>query len=240
MYRIDNTSAASTKPSYGSAGTEAFFQDTDPSGGTVVPAWWANQIQEELRAVVVAGGLTPTKSNDAQVLAAINALIAAAITAAAASLTPQQYQVGDLFYTTRSGNPSSLLGYGTWALYGAGRVGVCVDTTDPDFATVGLTGGRKFIPCDGWNNSDGTVSQKSNQYLWGERGSTDGPASPDPAAGNLEAGRLIIASGKKEEEEGLESLAYAGARAGASNTPRDSNVSNLQPFITEYHWLRTA
>jgi hypothetical protein len=31
------------------------------------------------------------------------------------------YAVGDLYITTRAGNPATLLGYGTWAAFGDGR-----------------------------------------------------------------------------------------------------------------------
>jgi hypothetical protein len=44
-----------------SPGTEGYFTNGNPGGGipaTEVPDWWLNMVQEELRAVVVAGGLT--------------------------------------------------------------------------------------------------------------------------------------------------------------------------------------
>ena len=44
--------------------------------GTILPAWWLNQIQAELLAVVRAGGLTPNKAQRNQVLAALQKLIA--------------------------------------------------------------------------------------------------------------------------------------------------------------------
>ena len=47
----------------------------------------------------------------------------------------QTYKVGDLYLTTNSGNPSSLLGYGNWERYGEGRaiVGVSSRESDPDW-----------------------------------------------------------------------------------------------------------
>lgn len=44
--------------------------------GTILPAWWLNQIQAELLEVVRAGGLTPNKAQRNQVLAALQKLIA--------------------------------------------------------------------------------------------------------------------------------------------------------------------
>ena len=47
----------------------------------------------------------------------------------------QTYKVGDLYLTTNSGNPSTLLGYGAWERYGEGRaiVGVSSKEYDPDW-----------------------------------------------------------------------------------------------------------
>ena len=52
------------------------------------------------------------------------------------------YEIGDLFFTTRSENPNLRFG-GTWELYGKGKVLVCVDPDDSDFSTVKKTGGEK-------------------------------------------------------------------------------------------------
>lgn len=44
---------------------------------------------------------------------------------------------------TVSTNPATLLGFGTWSVYGAGRVTVGFATGDADFGTAGATGGEK-------------------------------------------------------------------------------------------------
>lgn len=83
MFRIDTVDAAASPEAVPAAGTEKYYIEGDPTGGveaTTVPAWWLNMVQDELRAIVVAAGLTPDKTDNAQVLAAINALIAAAST----------------------------------------------------------------------------------------------------------------------------------------------------------------
>jgi microcystin-dependent protein len=53
------------------------------------------------------------------------------------------YAVGDLYITTRSGDPATLLGYGTWARYGAGRMLVSFDAGQTEFDAVGKEGGAK-------------------------------------------------------------------------------------------------
>jgi hypothetical protein len=78
MFRIDDTSAVSSLPTPEDAGTEGYFTEGDPATGvpaTQVRASWLNRIQEELRAIVVAAGLAPSKTSYTQVLAAITALM---------------------------------------------------------------------------------------------------------------------------------------------------------------------
>lgn len=65
MFRIDNTTSAAAAPAVPAADTEGFFTSGNPVSGipaTVIPDWWLNMIQEEIRAVVVAAGLTPSKT----------------------------------------------------------------------------------------------------------------------------------------------------------------------------------
>jgi len=65
MYRIDDSTAATSLPTPETEGTEGFFTEGNPATGTPatnVRGSWLNMIQEELRAVVVAAGLTPSKT----------------------------------------------------------------------------------------------------------------------------------------------------------------------------------
>ncbi|CAG9256293.1 gp53-like domain-containing protein [Paraburkholderia caribensis] len=74
MYRIDDATAASSLPTPEVAATEGYFTEGNPATGTPatnVRGSWLNMIQEELRAIVVAAGLTPSKTTYNQVLAAI-------------------------------------------------------------------------------------------------------------------------------------------------------------------------
>ncbi|WP_052131841.1 hypothetical protein [Caballeronia zhejiangensis] len=77
MFRIDDPTAATTLPTPEAAGTEGYFTEGNPTSGTpatIVRGSWMNMIQEELRAVVVAGGLTPSKTTYTQVRDAIKAI----------------------------------------------------------------------------------------------------------------------------------------------------------------------
>ncbi|MGO4416780.1 hypothetical protein AB4Z27_27800 [Cupriavidus sp. KB_39] len=77
MYQIDNSTAAAAQPASTAAGTAGFFTDGNPAGGvpaTIVPAEWLNAMMMELVNVVLAGGLTLSKSNFTQVRDAIRAI----------------------------------------------------------------------------------------------------------------------------------------------------------------------
>lgn len=55
----------------------------------------------------------------------------------------EAFPVGSVFIGVVSTNPATLLGYGTWAAFGAGRVLVGIDAADTDFDTVEEVGGAK-------------------------------------------------------------------------------------------------
>lgn len=65
MRQIDVPSAAATLPSPSAPGTVGFFTDGNPVTGneaTIVPAEFLNMMMMELVNVVLAGGLTPSKT----------------------------------------------------------------------------------------------------------------------------------------------------------------------------------
>lgn len=56
---------------------------------------------------------------------------------------PEAWPVGSVFIAVVSTNPNTLLGFGTWVAFGAGRVLVGLDSGDTDFDVVEETGGAK-------------------------------------------------------------------------------------------------
>lgn len=79
---MDRVIAANSVPSSGAdaapaTGTPQFFTSGNPATATpatVLPAYFMNAIQEEIRNAIVAAGLTPDRTNNAQLLAAIQTI----------------------------------------------------------------------------------------------------------------------------------------------------------------------
>jgi hypothetical protein len=79
MYRIDNANATTVLPTPLAPGpvSRGFFQSGNPSTGqkaTTVDRDWANASQEEICAVIEAAGIALSKTNNAQLLAALRAM----------------------------------------------------------------------------------------------------------------------------------------------------------------------
>ncbi len=70
MYRIDSLTAVSVAPPIPPAQPEKFW-----GAETTIEDWWLNMIQAEIRAVVVAAGLVPDKTDNTQLSKALDALI---------------------------------------------------------------------------------------------------------------------------------------------------------------------
>ena len=73
------------------------------------------------------------------------------------------YPVGSIYTNATNGtNPGTLLGFGTWVSFGAGRVPVGIDSGDTDFDTAEETGGAKTtttttdVPVTGYGTTGGS------------------------------------------------------------------------------------
>lgn len=79
MQRVDSFGTAASLPAAEpQVNTPGYFDIGNPSlsvPATVVPAWWCNQIQEELIAVILAGGVTLAKGTNNQLLTALGGLV---------------------------------------------------------------------------------------------------------------------------------------------------------------------
>jgi len=127
------------------------------------------------------------------------------------------YPVGSIYMNaTNATNPGTLLGFGTWAAFGEGRVLIGIDSSDTDFDTAEETGGSKTH----------TLTESQIPSHRHQVGSTDSTAGNGGAAGNQEFVQNF-GSG-------------IGNPCNTSFTGGGSAHNNVQPYIVVYMWKRTA
>ena len=150
------------------------------------------------------------------------------------------YPVGSIYINAGvTTNPGTLLGFGTWVAFGAGRVMVGLNGSDAAFDTLEETGGSKdAITVAHTHTYSGSTSTSS---LTGSF-----QASKPPSASGIVS---IQASGIGGAADGNQASATQyGINATHSHTfsgTTDSSGSsgtnaNLQPYITVAMWKRTA
>ena len=124
------------------------------------------------------------------------------------------YPVGSLYFNaTNSTNPATLLGFGTWVAFGAGRVPVGYDATQTEFNAAEKTGG---------SNTHTLTTAEIPAHAHTQRVKAGGGAETDIQRATDRTGA---------ESNGTSTTADAGG-GGSHN--------NLQPFITVFMWKRTA
>jgi len=133
------------------------------------------------------------------------------------------YPVGSIYINASvSTNPGTLLGFGTWAAFGAGKVPVGIDSSDTDFDTAEETGGSKTsaLPNHTHQWFDGTRSGASSGIDFSSSftsGSFNSSGVADDFSGDPDTGDFYTAN--------------------PSSSP---TISTIQPYIVVYMWKRTA
>ena len=150
------------------------------------------------------------------------------------------YPVGSIYMNAAvATNPATLLGFGTWAAFGAGKVPVGIDAGDSDFNTVEGTGGSKDSIIPTHNHAAGTLatdSQGSHQHTTGTGRSASTAGSTVSYFSGLQGGASGTALSTTDSQGShVHSISGDTANAGESATGK-----NLQPYIVVYMWKRTA
>jgi microcystin-dependent protein len=148
----------------------------------------------------------------------------------------QAFPIGSVFIAVVSTNPVTLLGYGTWSAFAAGRVLVGIDAGQTEFDTVEETGGAKThtlvvgeIPAHNHSVTDGT-------HRHAERLGGDLPAY----TGSGGASDNIATSSTGNNLVDRQYTDYASSAITIQNTGGGAAHNNLQPYIVVYMWKRTA
>ena len=141
------------------------------------------------------------------------------------------YPVGSIYINAGvTTNPATLLGFGTWTAFGAGRVMVGLDAGDALFDTLEETGGSKdAIVVSHTHTATSTVTDPGHLHS-AVKGSNDNAAGTTFDTSTDNVGSLDTNSATT----GI-TVATSVASTGSSGTN-----ANLQPYITVAMWKRTA
>ena len=162
------------------------------------------------------------------------AIATTAFVQAAAALTLAAiYPVGSIYTNASvSTNPATLLGFGTWTAFGAGRVMVGFNSGNALFDTAEETGGSAdAITVSHTHTATSTVTDSGHSHTF----STNVLGQSGSSAGvGWTGGSQPIIGGTQSATTGI-TVATTNASTGASGTN-----ANYQPYITVYMWKRTA
>ena len=173
------------------------------------------------------------------------------------------HPVGSIYMNaTNATNPATLLGFGTWAAFGAGRVPVGFNAANPLFDAAEETGGSYDATLVSHNHGGPTSIETAN-HTHGYSGSTGGGGAhthtlnihanfrasdccsyyfPQPN-GAPNSAQLSAISSVGDHTHSFSGNTGNTSANHAHNIPTDgvsATNANVQPYITVYMWKRTA
>jgi hypothetical protein len=138
------------------------------------------------------------------------------------------YPIGSIYMNASDAtNPSTLLGFGIWVAFGAGRVLVGVDGNQSEFNQLGETGGAKSVTLTA--NQSGLRSHRHR--IWASQSSGD--ANQDVTEGGIMGSNDNPQRYVNTNDDGD----YLVESTGGWNATQSH--TNLQPYIVVYMWKRT-
>jgi hypothetical protein len=152
------------------------------------------------------------------------------------------YPVGSIYINAAvNTNPATLLGFGTWAPFGSGRVLVGVDAGDASFDTLGETGGSKDAVVVSHNHTGTTGGQSADHTHSSTIGRDFGANFTNSQAFGYGNHGIV------NKNDGNTTTITTGGTSGnhthnftTSTNGSSGTNANLQPYITVYMWQRTA
>jgi hypothetical protein len=146
------------------------------------------------------------------------------------------YPVGSIYTNASvSTNPGTLLGFGTWTAFGAGRVMVGFDSSNALFDTAEETGGSANainVSHTHTATSTSTVTDPTHQHIsFGTAGGGYNTGVLGPSSSNSNGNYSTVSA----------STGVSVATSTSISTEGSSGTNaNYQPYITVYMWKRTA
>jgi len=153
------------------------------------------------------------------------------------------WPIGSVFTAVVSTDPATLLGFGTWSAFAAGRVLVGLDSGDADFDVVEETGGAKTvtlataeIPAHTHIQDAHTHTQNAHLHqTLRERSGTTGSATTRIARTNDTTSTVDTTVNTENATAVNQNATAVNQNAGGGGAH-----ANVQPYIVVYMWKRTA
>lgn len=145
------------------------------------------------------------------------------------------WPVGSVFVSVVATDPSTLLGFGTWAALATGRVLVGYDAGDADFDTLKETGGAKTVASSNqaFTGTQSTTIVNHTHDTTVYVGTTDGTYGTFDSSSTTPGSAKTITTGNPKSG-GAASYTPAGTNAAGAAT------SVVQPYLVVRFWERTA
>ena len=146
------------------------------------------------------------------------------------------YPVGSIYTNaTVSTNPATLLGFGTWTAFAAGRVMVGFNSGNGLFDTAEETGGSAdAITVSHTHTATSTVSDPTHTH---SATSGNNLTTRTGVTGGATAGWFADSSGSPTTTAASTGVSVSTS---ISTTGSSGTNANYQPYITVYMWKRTA
>lgn len=173
-------------------------------------------------------------------LTALQTTLTAAIATAVADTKNALYPVGSIYTNaTSSTNPATLLGFGTWVVFGEGRVLVGQNASDALFDSLEETGGSKdaVVVSHSHTFSGTTSGVGDHQHYPSVNGNTNGYAFGGDTYNVTRASQDGYYQNTPTTPAGAHSHTYSGT---TSSTGSSGTNANIQPYVVVKMWKRTA
>ena len=156
--------------------------------------------------------------------------VSGSITAGGTNIAQSAYPVGSIYMNINATDPNTLLGFGTWARFGEGKMLVSQNASDSDFDTSEETGGSKTHTL-----SESNLAEHSHFTL------NSGNGFPNQVSSNGALTKTTNSNGGAGNNDYVSFGVSAQAnQSPSSNTGSGTAVNHMNPYIVVYMWKRTA
>lgn len=150
------------------------------------------------------------------------------VTAAIAAAKEALYPVGSIYVNAGvTTNPATLLGFGTWTAFGAGKVMVGLNGSDSLFDTLEETGGSKDAIVVSHTHTATVTDPGHSHTIYG-------------TLTNASSGSNVRGLNSSTNNDVVSASQTTGISVSNSTTGSSGTNANLQPYITVAMWKRTA